>query len=89
MCSCIEESSPTLSFLVDDSAGDVDQHEETKKKTKKGGKSKPLPIRGWNELVQPLKEKASFWYFLWKENGKPRTKNIYHLAIRRVKRLNE
>ena len=54
-------------------------------------------IPGWKEHVQPLKEDSSFWYSIWLSAGRPssgelhnvmkHTRNKYHHAIRKVKRL--
>ena len=48
-------------------------------------------------MVKPYQETTTFWYNIWKSNGKTRTgvvfnimkktRNQYHLMIRRVKRL--
>ena len=52
-------------------------------------------VIGWNEYVKPFKDDANFYYAIWLSYGKPlncplhqsmkRSRNIYHLAIRRVK----
>ena len=57
-------------------------------------KSKEIP--GWKQHVEPARQTALFWHFLWKENGSPshghiasirrRTRSLYHLAIRKVNR---
>ena len=51
----------------------------------------------WKEEVTPLKEKAIFWHAVWVSAGRPmncilhtimkKTRNCYHLCIRRKKRL--
>ena len=68
---------------------------------KKGGTStsakRSLP--NWKEDVDPVKDTAQFWNAVWKSAGKPinchlhsimkRTRNKYHLVIRKKKRLLE
>ena len=59
--------------------------------------SKKVP--GWNEHVEPHKQKSQFWHFIWKECGSPRdgeiaqimrtTRSRYHYAIRYVKKNEE
>ena len=51
----------------------------------------------WNELVKPFQKTVQFWFEIWRSCGKlksgevfnimKKTKSQYHLAIRRVKRL--
>ena len=53
-------------------------------------------IPGWNEHVKEYAEKAMFWHYIWKEDGRKRsgvladirrrTRAQYHFAIRRVKK---
>ena len=53
-------------------------------------------IPGWNEYVQPYKDKSIFWNNVWKNAGSPRqgqladerrfARNRYHWAIRKVKK---
>ena len=53
----------------------------------------------WKEEVDPTKDTAQFWHAVWKSAGKPmncnlheimkRTRNAYHLIIRKKKRLLE
>ncbi len=62
-----------------------------------GKQNKRLP--NWKEDVDPVKENAHFWNSVWKSAGKPincqlhtimkMTRNKYHLAIRKKKRLIE
>ena len=52
-------------------------------------------IPGWNEFVQPYKDKSIFWNNVWRNSGSPRVgqladerrlaRNRYHWAIRKVK----
>ena len=52
-------------------------------------------IAGWNEYIEPLREKSIFWHNLWRELGRPPTGTIagimrctraaYHRAIKKVK----
>ena len=61
---------------------------------KKGSKPK---VSYWKEEVEPLQEKARFWHAIWVSAGKPlncalhnimkKTRNQYHLLIRKKKRL--
>ena len=51
---------------------------------------------GWNEHVKEHADRAKFWHYIWKENGRKRqgfiadirrkTRARYHLAIRKVKK---
>ena len=60
-------------------------------------KNKKLP--NWKEDVDPVKDTAHFWHAIWKSAGKPinchlhmimkKTRNKYHLMIRKKKRLLE
>ena len=71
----------------------------SKKKSKNptGGAPKPKRTPGWSEIVKPHKDAADFWMSIWSSCGKIRsgevynimkkTKNLYHIMIRRVKRL--
>ena len=53
-------------------------------------------IPGWNEFVQPFKDKSIFWNDIWKNVGSPKTGQIaqerksarykYHWAIKQVKK---
>ena len=54
-------------------------------------------IPKWNEKITPYKEDAYFWHSVWTSAGKPfnnnvhmimkRTRNTYHLKIRKNKRM--
>ena len=54
-------------------------------------------IPGWTEHVYPYKEDAAFWHSVWQSAGRPnkgvlrdimcRTRNQYHYAKRRVKKM--
>ena len=54
-------------------------------------------VPNWNEEIEPLKENAHFWHSVWISAGKPmncqlheimkRTRNRFHLLIRKKKRL--
>ena len=53
----------------------------------------------WREKIQPFKDRAMFWHAIWVSAGKPlntqlhmlmkRTRNIYHLQIRRGKKMSD
>ena len=53
----------------------------------------------WNEDVQPFKEKSIFWHAVWESAGRPintelhnimkRTRNAFHYAIRKAKKISE
>ena len=55
------------------------------------------PIFNWREEIQPCKEKALFWRAIWQSAGRPintelhrimkRTRNVYHLHIRKNKKM--
>ena len=55
------------------------------------------PIFNWREEIQPYKEKALFWHVIWQSAGRPidtelhrimkRTRNVYHLHIRKNKMM--
>ena len=54
-------------------------------------------IPGWKDVVAPYKEDAKFWHGVWQSADRPshgvlknimiRTRNQYHYAIRRVKKM--
>ena len=54
-------------------------------------------IPGWEEEVLPFKEDAVFWHSVWTSAGRPtrgvlrdimaRTRNKYHYAVRRCKKM--
>ena len=54
-------------------------------------------IPGWKEVVEPYKKDATFWHSVWQSAGRPkqgvlkqimsRTRNQYHYAIRRVRKM--
>ena len=60
-------------------------------------KQKQESIPGWNEMVEPHKEKAVLWHSIWESCGRPnsgevkkimsRTRNQYHYAVRKCKKL--
>ena len=60
------------------------------------GKRK-VSLPGWRENVAPAKEDALFWHSIWLSAGRPNkgelynvicwTRNKYHYAVRRAKRL--
>ena len=70
-------------------------------KGRKSDPTKKCPVEnvipGWSEAVAPYKNDAAFWHFLWREAGRPdrgevrdimvKTRNQYHYAVRKVKRL--
>ena len=59
-------------------------------------KMKENPIAFWKSEIEPFKQDAQFWHAIWISAGKPfntelhkimkRTRNIYHLQIRKCKR---
>ena len=66
---------------------------------KKTVREKKNPIACWHEDIQPYKEKSMFWHSIWISAGRPintelhrlmkKTRNIYHLQIRKNKKLAE
>jgi hypothetical protein len=54
-------------------------------------------IPGWRDIVEPYKQDAVFWHGVWQSADRPshgelknimtRTRNQYHYAIRRVKKM--
>ena len=56
-------------------------------------------VPGWNEQVRPFRDDARFWHAIWVSCGKPintqvyfimkRTKNIFHYAVHKVKKIQE
>ena len=54
-------------------------------------------IPGWKDHVEPYKEDATFWHGVWQSAGRPnvgvlkdimtRTRNQFHYAVRRVKKM--
>ena len=54
-------------------------------------------IPGWKKLVEPYKDDAVFWHSVWQSAERPsrgvlkdimtRTRNQYHYAIRRTKKM--
>ena len=76
--------------------------EEAAKETLMTRKQKPTGkqmLPNWKEDVDPVKDTAHFWNAVWKSAGRPlncqvhsimkRTRNKYHLEIRKKKRLLE
>ena len=69
----------------------------TKVKGKKQKITKVIP--GWNDVVRPFHDNATFWSAVWKSAGKPlnnalhnimkKTRNVYHYAIRKCKRASD
>ena len=53
-------------------------------------------VPGWSSSVKPFQDDANFWHSIWLSCGKPRdcelhnlmkrTRNAYHLAVRKVKK---
>ena len=70
-------------------------------KSKSWDPNKSCPIEenipGWNDEVEPYKQDAVFWHSVWQSAGRPTrgrlkdimasTRNKYHHAIRRVKKM--
>ena len=64
----------------------------------KSNRKKPL-IMNWKEEIAPFRDKALFWSSVWISAGKPRnnelhkimkrTRNIYHLQIRKSRKMAE
>ena len=56
-------------------------------------------IPGWSTEVEPYKKDAVFWHAVWQSAGRPtrgplkemmaKTRNQYHYAVRRVKKMAE
>ncbi len=59
-------------------------------------KNKESNIPYWSEVVQPLKDKADMWRFIWQQCGQPRdgtvaqimraTRHKYHYTVRAIKK---
>ena len=59
-------------------------------------RKKEHPIAFWNSEVEPFKKDAQFWHSIWISAGRPlntelhrimkRTRNVYHLQIRKCKK---
>jgi hypothetical protein len=59
-------------------------------------KSRSKPIPGWNEYVEPVRQKSLMWHEIWKGQGSPKegvvaqimrkTRLEYHLIVKQVKR---
>lgn len=68
-------------------------------KPKKSNSENSMKIPNWKSEIEPFKEKSQFWHAVWESAGRPvncelhrimkRTRNIYHLHIRKNKRLLE
>ena len=66
-----------------------------KPRMKNSSNGKTVP--NWNTEIKPYKEEAKFWHSIWLSAGRPlnnhlhtimkRTRNIYHLHIRKNKRM--
>jgi hypothetical protein len=66
-------------------------------KARPSGKAKRENLPGWKENVAPAKEDALFWHATWISAGRPSsgglyqvmrwTRNQFHYAVRRAKRL--
>ena len=56
-------------------------------------------ILGWKEVVHPYRKDAAFWHGVWGSAGRPdrgvlrdimvRTRNQFHYAVRRVKKMSK
>ena len=56
-------------------------------------------IPGWKEVVHPYRKDAAFWHGVWESAGRPdrgvlrdimvRTRNQFHYAVRRVKKMSK
>ena len=66
-----------------------------KQKISKNSDKKTIPR--WNDDIEPHKQTAYFWHAVWQSAGRPlnctlhsimkRTRNVYHLQIRKNKRM--
>ena len=95
-CDCKEHSEDIDNILlstleaVDNAAKDT--LPTPKVSTQKKGKVVP----GWKMEVKPFRDKASFWFSVWKSAGRPlncelhnimkRTKNIYHYQVKKCQK---
>ena len=53
-------------------------------------------LPGWREELEPLRQDSLFWHFIWQQNGKPNSgqlyevmkfvRNKYHYAVRKTKK---
>ena len=85
-----------LLSLIEDTAS---KHLGKQGKKNKDPEKRKQRLPNWKEDVCPVKDTAHFWHAVWKSAGKPmnchlhnimkRTRNRYHLVIRRKKRLIE
>ena len=56
-------------------------------------------IPGWKEVVHPYRKYAAFWHGVWESAGRPdrgvlrdimvRTRNQFHYAVRRIKKMSK
>ena len=90
----IDELARDIFVSIENTASDtLPKPEEPRGERKKKG------IPGWNDEVKCLKDKAFFWYNVWLSAGKPvncelhsimkRTRNVFHMMIRKCKRAKE
>ena len=71
--------------------------EETLSNHGNHNKKQKRRLPDWKDEVDPVKDTAQFWHAVWKSAGSPmncnlhgimkRTRNAYHLIIRKKKRL--
>ena len=73
-------------------------HDTLKVPVVKKNKSKGTNIQvpGWNDDVQPFRDKAIFWHSVWVSAGKPmncvlhnvmkRSRNVYHFQVKKCKK---
>ena len=88
-----------LDVFMSDVLGTIEECAEQKLSKKQACPKKKKNLPEWKEDVDPAKETAYFWNAVWKSAGKPlnchlhwimkRTRNAYHLVIRKKKRLLE
>ena len=97
-CQCTDHSDDRDKYVLDIMCAVMEASHEciplSSKPSSSGGR-KSLP--GWREHVLPAKKDALFWHSVWLSSGRPTecglfevmkwTRNKYHFAVRRVKRL--
>ena len=93
-----KESMERVGAKEGDEVNDKESDDKVKDSVKsKRRKKEKKVVKGWNTLVKPVKEEATFWHNLWHDCGRPRegevynvmkkTRNQYHATVRRVKKI--
>ena len=99
-CDDVHYTNKELDLVMLDALKTVEEVGDTQiPKPRTDGKQRPKKVVNWKGEIEPFKYKAHFWHAVWVSAGRPincelhnlmkKTRNVYHLHIRKGRRLLE